>query len=67
MLVNIISFKLRSLEMPLRFMGKWMNSNNRHEVTDHTFATEKMSKDERSMEKIKFRTGPGPALSPIAP
>ena len=26
--------------MPLRFMGKWMNSNNHCEVTDQTFAPE---------------------------
>ena len=26
--------------MLLRFMGKWMNSNNCCEVTDHTFAAE---------------------------
>ena len=23
--------------MPLRFMGKWINSNNCHEVTDQAF------------------------------
>ena len=53
--------------MPLRFMGKCINSNNHYEVTDQTFATEKMSKDERLKEKRKIHTGPGPALSPIAP
>ena len=26
--------------MPLRFMGRWMNSNNHCKVTDQTFATE---------------------------
>ena len=35
-----ILFKLCSFETPLRFMRKWMNSNNRREVTDQTFAAE---------------------------
>ena len=32
---NLISFKLHLFEMPIRFMGKWINSNNCHKVTDH--------------------------------
>ena len=42
-------------------MGKWMNSNNRHEVTN---LLPKYVKDVRLMEKRKFHTGdPGTGRS----
>ena len=42
--------------MTLRFMGKWMNSINRHEVTDQHLQV-KYVKDVSLVKKIKFHTG----------